>query len=417
MESLPPDFLSSLDGAISSLIKQLFSEGKTTNEILNLTGSLLVDKVAGSYKDIAPDFTTPDAEMLARLSRDVWQFSAAKNYQQMRDLTLALKGEDGKLRNFADFETAAKSVCAKYNQTWLRTEYNAAVASSQNAARWTGFKKDAADIPNIEYQTVGDSSVRFEHEQLDGIVRPITDPFWNTHYPPNGWACRCEAIQSVGGKVTKNGDIPNITIPPLFRTNLAETGMIYPKNHPYYNGVPRSEITKAIAWLPPENTYQTVHLSTKIPIDINVLHNHGELVNNLNVVNDLTLAWENKLSNVKLLPDIHEKDIHLKERFLPDGYKLRDIKKNPDSVLVFKDKTEWVVDYKYLTGNGNRLAGHIQDACEKSDYAIIKLANKKVELTISQIDRTVNGKITENTGLKGVIVINDKGSIIYEKFR
>ncbi|OFX62707.1 MAG: hypothetical protein A2066_18940 [Bacteroidetes bacterium GWB2_41_8] len=389
------------------------------SDILQAAGNLLAQKVTASYGNITTDFTTPDAEMLTRLTRDVWQFSAAKNYQQMRDLTLALKDENGKLREFAAYKEAAGNICSKYNETWLRTEYDSSVAASQNAARWVDFQKDVNVIPNLVYQTVGDDHVRMAHQALDGIIRPLKDIFWNTHYPPNGWKCRCEVIQSFTGAsgITKDIDLPNVAIPPLFRTNLAQTGLIYPKNHPYYNGVPKAEIRKAIAWLPAENTYQTVHLSTDIPIDINIMHNQGELANNLNVINDLTIAWEKKLKRVKLLPDIHEKDAGLKEKFLPDGYKLRNKKKNPDSVIVFKDKTQWVADFKYITGKGGNLALHIQDAYQKADYAIIKLANSATKLTQNQIERTVTGKMSTLEELKGVVVFNHEGKMIFELYK
>lgn len=417
METLPPYFLDSLAGEISSLIKQLFNSGKPTNEILKLTGSLLVGKVSESYKGMVADFTTPDAEMLARLTRDVWQFSAAKNYQQLRDLTLALKGDDGKLREFTDYKEVAGTICAKYNQSWLRTEYNAAVASSQNAARWADFKKDAKDIPNIEYQTVGDSSVRDEHQALDGVIRPLEDPFWSIHYPPNGWGCRCEAIQSVGNKVTKVNDIPVITISPLFRTNLADTGLIYPKNHPYYNGVPRSEIRKAIAWLPPENTYTTVRGRLDIPIHINVLHNEGELHGNMNVLNDYLLKYGNNIKEVHLLPDIYKDDAKLKAKFLPAGYNLRDSKKNPDAVFTLKTGKKSVIKFKCMEGNGGRLSSHIHESYQKADYVVIKLANPEVKLTKNQIEGIVSGKMASLNGLKGVVVFDHKGSVIYEKFK
>jgi uncharacterized protein with gpF-like domain len=36
----------------------------------------------------------------------------------------------------------------------------------------------------------GDSRVpRPEHLAWDGLVLPADDPWWNTHYPPNGWGC------------------------------------------------------------------------------------------------------------------------------------------------------------------------------------------------------------------------------------
>ena len=32
---------------------------------------------------------------------------------------------------------------------------------------------------------------RVDHVALDGIVLPKDDPFWDTHWPPNGWGCKC----------------------------------------------------------------------------------------------------------------------------------------------------------------------------------------------------------------------------------
>lgn len=32
---------------------------------------------------------------------------------------------------------------------------------------------------------------RPEHEAWDGLVLDADDPWWDTHYPPNGWGCRC----------------------------------------------------------------------------------------------------------------------------------------------------------------------------------------------------------------------------------
>jgi SPP1 gp7 family putative phage head morphogenesis protein len=45
-----------------------------------------------------------------------------------------------------------------------------------------------------QYQTMGDSKVRPAHAALEGLVLPADSPFWNTHFPPWDWGCRCIAI-------------------------------------------------------------------------------------------------------------------------------------------------------------------------------------------------------------------------------
>ena len=47
------------------------------------------------------------------------------------------------------------------------------------------------------YDAVHDSHTRAEHRVWGGlddgkpVVLPVDHPWWATHYPPNGWGCRC----------------------------------------------------------------------------------------------------------------------------------------------------------------------------------------------------------------------------------
>jgi uncharacterized protein with gpF-like domain len=35
---------------------------------------------------------------------------------------------------------------------------------------------------------------RPHHVALDGVILPADHPFWDTHYPPNGWGCKCRVV-------------------------------------------------------------------------------------------------------------------------------------------------------------------------------------------------------------------------------
>lgn len=406
MKQLSPETLKLIEAAFNK---------KQYSGVLSIVGKLLTSQVHDAYSKINVDWNTPDVEMLHRLTSDVWSFSAAKNWQQMRDLTLALKDENGQLREFSAFKEAAQAICSKYNENWLQTEYNMSVASSQNAARWVQFKADEAVIPFLKYQTVGDAHVRISHAALDGVTRKISDSFWSTHYPPNGWNCRCEVIQAPGIK-TETKNVPEIAIPEIFRTNLAQTGLIFPKNHPYYTEIPRSEIRKSIAYLPPENTYMTY--AHKPEININAMHGKDEVEGNLRVMNAFLKNFntkENPVKSIDFLPELAEKDKKLKSKFYPKGFKLRDDNKNADAIITYKNGDKHVVDFKYMTGTkGTKLASRIEDAYLKSDYAIILFEND-VELTKRQIINTVYEKKRQHPDLKGICIMDKNENVIWSE--
>lgn len=48
--------------------------------------------------------------------------------------------------------------------------------------------------PFLLYSAINDDRVRPSHIEMDGTVLPISDPWWDTHYPPNGYQCRCSAV-------------------------------------------------------------------------------------------------------------------------------------------------------------------------------------------------------------------------------
>lgn len=359
-------------------------KGEDLNMLLDLTVKTLSDRVIDSYQ-VNADFSTPDAEMLTRLVRDVWHFSGAKNYQEMRDLTLLLKDEKGKLREFSDFKDAAEGLIDKYNEDWLKTEYNFAVSASQSAARWTEFEKEADVIPNLKYQTVGDDHVRLSHQVLDGIIRPVNDSFWITHYPPNGWGCRCEAVQSLEGygKVTKDKDIPLIHIPDMFKTNLAKTGLIYPKNHPYYVGVPKAEINKALAYLPPKNTFIDIDFGNNVILDIHPLHGDKELSANIDL-SRLLKRFDPK-AEIKLMPIISENDMNARKLFYPENYLKKYPTRNADTLYNGK-----AVEFENANGSKSSIQNAIKNGKKQADNIVIRIPDN---IDINQADQIIKGQL------------------------
>ena len=62
------------------------------------------------------------------------------------------------------------------------------------AARYRDQKANADIEPWWEYRSFGDARVRDTHAALDGVILAHDDKFWDTHYPPWDWGCRCIVI-------------------------------------------------------------------------------------------------------------------------------------------------------------------------------------------------------------------------------
>lgn len=69
--------------------------------------------------------------------------------------------------------------------------YNTNLRMAHASGRWAQIQRVKAKRPYLRYVSVLDSRTRPEHRAWHGTVRPVDDPFWKTHYPPNGWNCRC----------------------------------------------------------------------------------------------------------------------------------------------------------------------------------------------------------------------------------
>lgn len=196
------------------------------------------------------DADTPDWNMLLSLQKNVWHFSAAKNYTQLRELSNALIGDDGKLRTESQFRAAAFKINDVQIKQHLSAEYDLAMKGSQMAGKWVDIEADKETLPLLEFDAVVDGRTTELCLSLNGTVLPIDDPFWNIYYPPNHFNCRSGVRQLSSGVITKN--VPSADIPTMFQTNLAKEGLIYPPEHPYFIDLPHDVIKQADKLIPKE---------------------------------------------------------------------------------------------------------------------------------------------------------------------
>lgn len=129
-----------------------------------------------------------------RLKESDWMFSGMKTFHELNEAFPSLLDESGVRKPFEQFLKDVQSIDETYNRNYLRAEYNFAQGSAEMAARWEDFGEDEDDY-YLQYRTAGDDNVRPEHAALNGVTLPMSDKFWKTYYPPNGWNCRCTVVQ------------------------------------------------------------------------------------------------------------------------------------------------------------------------------------------------------------------------------
>lgn len=196
--------------------------------------------IENGLKEGAFDYTSPDFETAMAMKQNVYWFSGAKTYQQLKEMQGMLRDKDGKMRSYNDFRQEVLKISEKYNENYLSAEYDTAVASAQAAGRWNTFLEEADVYPNLKYVTVGDSHVREEHSALEGTIKPINDPFWKTWYPPNGFRCRCRVEQT---KEQPSVHTPNESIDYRFAHNAGQDKEVFTVMHPYFS-MPEKELAR-----------------------------------------------------------------------------------------------------------------------------------------------------------------------------
>lgn len=87
----------------------------------------------------------------------------------------------------------------------LRTIYDTNLRTSYAAGRWERIQRRKKSRPYLRYVCVLDEKTRAEHRRWHNLILPVDDPFWTTHYPPNGWHCRCTVQQISKEDIDANG--------------------------------------------------------------------------------------------------------------------------------------------------------------------------------------------------------------------
>ena len=76
----------------------------------------------------------------------------------------------------------------------LKIIYETNIRMAMMAGEWQQIERHKDTHPYLKYTAVMDERTRPEHAEWSGTILPVDDPWWDSHYPPCGWNCRCTVI-------------------------------------------------------------------------------------------------------------------------------------------------------------------------------------------------------------------------------
>ena len=333
-------------------------------------------------------------QTLHTLEKNVFHFSGAKNWNQLREMSALLGDKKGGLKPFNEYLKDVQQIDATYNKTYLKAEYANAVTSAQMIDKWQQIEAEKDALPFLEWVTEISERTCPLCEALNGIKLPVGDPFWRKNGIPRHFHCHCDWRQLDSATVT---DLSKKKIPetaPMFRSNPGVTGVAFTDKHPYFESIPekaKKDIFIASEKLMPQKEPKQPPVSEAIQQTRKVLarplekqYNTLELHENGGELREHQLVkkeqpdypylidygkMKSEVGNeIDLLPEIHVRE-PLRDKVLPDTK----FGKNPD-LKINGEYWELETPTKPLTKS--KLIKRIGAGARQADNVIVYLLNK-----------------------------------------
>jgi len=77
----------------------------------------------------------------------------------------------------------------------LRIIFDTNLRTARAAGQWERIQRTKKAMPYLLYELGPSEHHRPEHADWAGTLLPADDSFWETHFAPNGWLCKCHISQ------------------------------------------------------------------------------------------------------------------------------------------------------------------------------------------------------------------------------
>lgn len=138
------------------------------------------------------------------------------------------------------------------NERRLRTIFDTNTRMSLAAGHWQRIQRQKKQFPYLRYLPSTSERKRPLHIEWYGVILPVDHPWWQTHFPPNGWGCKCHfeqvseaRMRRKGWTVTPDDQIPDGP-PRLFTPAGGETISVPADIDPGFSYNPGTALLRAV---------------------------------------------------------------------------------------------------------------------------------------------------------------------------
>ena len=355
-------------------------DGKLSHSLFSHTNKHLQKSVESVF---SAKYEDDNYDLVNNLKKNSAYFSAFKSAYY----TNLLKERDKKEHD---------SIIANYERH-LTTEGNLATRSARSAKQWQEYERTRDIYPNLEYLSSRSADKREEHKELYGVIKPINDDFWKTHYPPNGWGCKCRTGKS-DDEVTEPS--PTVNIPNGLAGNVALDKAIFTNSHPFIKGVGvngKKVIKKEFEQLKAKIEYNT-------EADYEAKNNSSIYVHSFADKNDLSQNFEVAKTLVNQVPDL---EIKIRPHINGDTGIGKNKQSNPEYLIngAYGDLKE--VTTKNIN---NRFKSAKNQGCK---VVVFKIEQLSIDRAVKLIDGQI--KTREENPFKRIFILKDNEVFEHKK--
>jgi len=178
--------------------------------------------VEGQSFDEANAFFRQKINMPTRVWDDLWKTMHNKGFmvagamqeELLEDMRTAVDKAIAEGITLRDFRKEFDTIVEKYGwaykggRNWrTKVIFDTNVRTAYQSGRYKQMTDPdvVAARPFWQYRHSGSINPRPQHLAWDGKVLAHDDPWWDTHYPPNGWGCNCKVVTLSGRDLARLG--------------------------------------------------------------------------------------------------------------------------------------------------------------------------------------------------------------------